>query len=52
MLPYDVPSGGGGGSQSDLPWRDKDDDDMNWARKSARVAALHVGIKTKFKRKR
>ena len=23
-------SGGGGGSQSDLPWRDKDEDDLQW----------------------
>ena len=26
---------GGGGSQSELPWRDKDDDDLKWARKCA-----------------
>lgn len=28
---------GGGGSQSDLPWRDKDEDDLQWARICARV---------------
>nr|WP_302395323.1 hypothetical protein [Phocaeicola coprophilus] len=35
--------GGGGGSQSDLPWRDKDDDDLQWARRCARAATLLLG---------
>ena len=52
MQPYDVPSGGGGGGQSDSNWRDKDDDDMDWARKCARLAALHAGVRPKYKRKR
>ena len=37
--------GGGGGSQSDLPWRDKDDDDLQWARRCARAATLLLGKK-------
>lgn len=37
--------GGGGGSQSDLPWRDKDDDDLQWARRCARAATLRLGKK-------
>ena len=39
--------GGGGGSQSDLPWRDKDDDDMKWARKCALAASRLLGKKHK-----
>ena len=39
--------GGGGGSQSDLPWRDKDDDDMKWARKCALAANRSLGKKPK-----
>ena len=39
--------GGGGGSQSDLPWRDKDDDDMKWARKCALAASRSLGKKPK-----
>ena len=27
-----APTGGGGGSQSELPWRDKDEDDLLWAK--------------------
>lgn len=37
--------GGGGGSQSDLPWRDKDEDDLQWARRCARVASRSLGKK-------
>ena len=37
--------GGGGGSQSDLPWRDKDDDDLQWARRCARAATHLLGKK-------
>ena len=37
--------GGGGGSQSDLLWRDKDDDDLQWARRCARAAILLLGKK-------
>jgi hypothetical protein len=39
--------GGGGGSQSDLPWRDKDDDDLKWARKCALAASRSLGKKPK-----
>ena len=35
--------GGGGGSQSVLPWRDKDEDDLQWARLCARAAARRLG---------
>ena len=35
--------GGGGGSQSDLPWRDKDEDDLQWARRCARAATRRLG---------
>ena len=52
LQPYDVASSGGGGSQSDSPWRDKDDDDMEWARMCARIAALRVGVIPRYKRKR
>ena len=37
----------GGGSQSNLPWRDKDDDDMKWARKCALAASRSLGKKPK-----
>lgn len=37
--------GGGGGSQSDLPWRDKDD--LQWARRCARAASRLLGKKPK-----
>ena len=42
--------GGGGGSQSDLPWRDKDD--LQWARRCARAASHSLGKKTKTGLKR
>lgn len=44
--------GGGGGSQSDLPWRDKDEDDLQWARRCARAASRSLGKKTKTGLKR
>lgn len=44
--------GGGGGSQSDLPWRDKDEDDLQWARRSARAATLRLGKKPRTGLKR
>lgn len=37
--------GGGGGSQSDLPWRDKDEDDLQWARRCALAATRRRGKK-------
>ena len=44
--------GGGGGSQSDLPWRDKDEDDLQWARRCARAATRTLGKKPKTGLKR
>ena len=44
--------GGGGGSQSDLPWRDKDEDDLLWARRCARAASRFLGKKPKTGLKR
>jgi len=44
--------GGGGGSQSDLPWRDKDEDDLQWARRCARAASRSLGKKPKIGLKR
>ena len=44
--------GGGGGLQSDLPWRDKDEDDLQWARRCARAASRSLGKKTKTGLKR
>ena len=38
--------GGGGGSQSDLSWRDKDEDDLLWARRCARAASRFLGKET------
>lgn len=40
-------SGGGGGSQSELPWRDKEEDDMKWARRCMDAASRHLGKKPK-----
>ena len=44
--------GGGGGSQSDLPWRDKDEDDLQWARRCARATTLRLGKKPRTGLKR
>ena len=44
--------GGGGGPQSDLPWRDKDEDDLQWAHRCARAASRLLGKKTKAGLKR
>lgn len=44
--------GSGGGSQSDLPWRDKDEDDLQWARRCARTAGRLLGKKPKSGLKR
>ncbi|MCR1854811.1 relaxase/mobilization nuclease domain-containing protein [Parabacteroides distasonis] len=44
--------GGGGGSQNDLPWRDKDEDDLLWARRCARAAGRSLGKKPKTGLKR
>ena len=44
--------GGGGGSQSDLPRRDKNEDDLQWARRCARAAGRSLGKKPKTRLKR
>ena len=46
------PTGGGGGSQSELPWRDKDEDDLLWAKRCARAAIRTLGKKPKTGLKR
>ena len=43
---------GGGGSQSDLPWRDKDEDDLQWARRCTCAASRLLGKKPKTGLKR
>ena len=43
---------GGGGTQSDLPWRDKDEDDLQWARRCTRAASRLLGKKPKTGLKR
>lgn len=48
-----IPSGGGGGSSSDLPWgRREDEDEREWARRCARQAARMIGRKPKTGLKR
>ena len=47
-----VQTGGGGGSQSELPWRDKDEDDLLWAKRCARTAIHTLGKKPKTGLKR
>lgn len=53
---FDTPNittgGGGGGSQSNLPWRDKDEDDLLWARRCVRAASHFLGKKPKTGLKR
>ncbi len=47
-----APSGGGGGDSNGLPWgRDKDEDELEWARRCAREAARRIGKKPKTGRK-
>ena len=54
MLTLETPNvaTGGGGSQSDLPWRDKNEDDLQWARRCARAAIRTLGKKPKTGLKR
>ena len=48
LAAQDVNVGSGdGGSQSDLPWRYKDNDDLKWARKCALAASRSLGKKPK-----
>ena len=51
--PYEVTSGGGGGPQFDLPWgRDSKEDEIDFARRCARMAVSKMGIQKKSGRKR
>ncbi|WP_195996816.1 relaxase [Paraprevotella clara] len=43
---------GGGGTQSDLLWRDKNEDDLQWARRCACAASRLLGKKPKTRLKR
>ena len=46
--PATAPSGGGGGSSADSNWgRDKDDDDLRWARRCAKAAIQKLGKQPK-----
>ena len=46
--PASAPSGGGGGSSADNNWgRDKDEDDLRWARRCAKAAAQKLGRQIK-----
>lgn len=48
-----IPSGGGGGTSSDLPWgRKEDEDEMECARRCARAAIAKHGRQPKTSRKR
>ena len=47
--PATAPSGGGGGSSSNNNWgRDKDEDDLRWARRCAKAAAQKLGKQQKY----
>ncbi len=47
-----APSGGGGGDSNGLSWgRNKDEDELEWARRCAREAARRIGKKPKTGRK-
>lgn len=44
--------GDSGGAQSNLPWQDKDDDDLQWAHRCERAATLLLGKKPRTGLKR
>ena len=47
--PASAPSGGGGGSSADSNLgRDKDEDDLRWARRCAKAATQKLGRQTKL----
>ena len=51
--PYEVTSGGGGGSQSELKWgRDPEEDEIEFARRCAREASRRLGTQKKSGMKR
>ena len=43
-------SGGGGGTSNDMPWRDKDEDFLDWARRAMRYAHAKHYPGNRFKR--
>lgn len=45
-------SGGGGGSTSQLPWRDRDEDDLAYARRCSQYARAVLGVKPRHRFKR
>ena len=48
LLSPDIPiSAGGGGPTNDSGWRDKDEDDMDFARRCAQMAKQKIGLKKK-----
>ena len=48
LLPPDAPiSAGGGGPTNNSGWRDKDEDDIDFARRCAQMAKQKIGLKKK-----
>jgi len=47
LIPSVSESSVGGGNSNDLPWRDKDDDDLMWARRCAMYAKQKLGVQPK-----
>ena len=45
-----APSSGGGGTSNDMPWRDKDEDLLDWARRAMRYAHTKHYPGNRFKR--
>lgn len=45
-----APSSGGGGTSNDMPWRDKDEDLLDWARRAMRYAHAKHYLGNKLKR--
>ena len=45
-----TPSSGGGGTSNDMPWRDKDEDFLDWARRAMRYAHAKHYLGNRFKR--
>ena len=43
-------SSGGGGTSNDMPWRDKDEDFLNWARRAMQYAHAKQYPGNRFKR--